>query len=142
MSAVGDAFDTDSQTDIISYTALLAAVLTVAIYTDVLGASGGQIAILPGTNYEIVVAEYLLFIFGASVVVGYMYNGQSIDDLEVVDGILGVVGAALPILWYYVPQIQSYVPSEYQTLASVGVAVLGLYAIYIWMFGDEGGIIG
>jgi hypothetical protein len=140
--SVSGALDTNSETDVISSFAKLFAGLSLAVFADVIGASGGQIAILPGTSSEIVLDNYLLIILGVSLAVGYIYNGQAIDELEAADGILGIVGLAAPLAWFYVPQVQEAIPSEFEMWAQIASVILGLIGIHIFLTGDDGGILG
>jgi len=141
MSASG-ALRTESTTDIISYFALLAAAVGIAMFAEIIGASGGDITFMPGTDMSLSLTPYPLILIVGGVVVGYTYNGQELDQLEVADGMLALIGIAAPLAWFYVPQVQDLVPPEWEVWARLGAALLGLAGVYILSFGDEGGILG
>jgi len=136
------AIRTESTTDIASYFALLAVAVGISMYTEILGASGGAITFMPGTDLALDLSPYPLILILGGVVVGYVYNGQDLDNLQAADGMLALIGIAAPLAWFFVPQVQEMVPAEWEVWARLAAAIRGLAGADILSFGDDGGILG
>ena len=136
-----DALKTSSQTDIVSFAALVGAAIALFLMGDVIGASGGSLTFLPGTEYAVNLEEYLLVLLGGSVLLAYTYNGQELSNLEFADGAFAALGIALVVGYHYVDQVANAV-QPYEPWAGLFITAWGAGAVYIAGFGGDGGILG
>ena len=136
-----DALKTSSQTDIVSFAALVGAAIALFLMGDVIGASGGSLTFLPGTEYAVNLEEYLLVLLGGSVLLAYTYNGQEFSELEAADGFFAAIGIGLIASYHYVDQVANAV-QPYEPWSGLAITLLGAGAVYIVGFGSDGGILG